>query len=133
MMIQPFLPSIASEGEYALILFDGVYSHTVVKRPKSGDFRVQPHLGGSTEPSEPPEGGDRACASGAGGCARRTRPTPALTSSAGTTGRSGSWSWSLIEPALFLDVAPHGEEAFANAVIAAAEQVRARPPSRRAS
>jgi hypothetical protein len=30
----------------------------------------------------------------------------------------------LIEPALFLDVAPHGEEAFANAVIAAAERAK---------
>ena len=70
MMIQPFLPSIATEGEYAVILFDGVYSHTVVKRPKSGDFRVQPHLGGSTEPCEPPAGADRARASGARGGAR---------------------------------------------------------------
>ena len=57
MLIQPFLPTIA-EGEYSLILFDGVLSHTLVKRPKAGDFRVQPHLGGTTEACETPAGAE---------------------------------------------------------------------------
>ena len=132
MMIQPFLPSIASEGEYALILFDGLYSHTVVKRPKSGDFRVQPHLGGSTEPCEPPEGAIELATS-----ALAAAPAAATYARVdivrGTDGALRIMELELIEPALFLDVAPHGEEAFANAVIAAAERAKARPPSRRAS
>jgi glutathione synthase/RimK-type ligase-like ATP-grasp enzyme len=41
-MIQPFLPSIRDEGELSLIYFDGAFSHAIRKRPKPGDFRVQP-------------------------------------------------------------------------------------------
>ena len=123
MMIQPFLPSIETEGEYAVILFDGVYSHTVVKRPKTGDFRVQPHLGGSTEPSEPPEG-----AVALAQAALAAAPTEATYARVDIVrGRDGEllvMELELIEPALFLDVAPHGEEAFADAVIAAAERAR---------
>ena len=123
MMIQPFLPSIETEGEYAVILFDGVYSHTVVKRPKTGDFRVQPHLGGSTEPSEPPEG-----AVALAQAALAAAPTEATYARVDIVrGRDGEllvMELELIEPALFLDVAPHGEEAFADAVIAAAGRAR---------
>ena len=56
MMVQPFLPSVASEGEYSLMLFGGRFSHAIVKRPKSGDYRVQPHLGGTEQPCPPPDG-----------------------------------------------------------------------------
>ncbi|NUT00632.1 MAG: hypothetical protein HOP96_06630 [Sphingomonas sp.] len=132
MMIQPFLPSIASEGEYALILFDGDYSHTVVKRPKSGDFRVQPHLGGSTSPSEPPEGAiELAQAALAAAPAEATYARVDIVR--GNSGALQIMELELIEPALFLDVAPHGERAFASAVIAAAERARARPRNRKAS
>jgi glutathione synthase/RimK-type ligase-like ATP-grasp enzyme len=121
MLIQPFLPSIATEGEYAVILFDGVYSHTVVKRPKSGDFRVQPHLGGSTEPSDPPAGAVQLAEA-----ALAAAPTDATYARVDIVrGRKGKlliMELELIEPALFLDVAPHGEDAFAAAVIAAAER-----------
>ena len=56
MLVQPYLASVAEEGEYSIMLFGGVYSHAIVKRPKSGDFRVQPHLGGSEQKCEPPAG-----------------------------------------------------------------------------
>jgi len=132
MMIQPFVSSIATEGEYAVILFDGVYSHTVVKRPKSGDFRVQPHLGGITEPCEPPEG-----AVGLAKAALAAAPTEASYARVdivrGNDGQFQIMELELIEPALFLDVAPHGEEAFANAILAAAECAKDQYPSRRAS
>ena len=132
MMIQPFLPSIATEGEYAVILFDGIYSHTVVKRPKSGDFRVQPHLGGSTEPCEAPDGAvelAKAALSAAPASASYARVDI-------VRGRDDElliMELELIEPALFLDVAPHGEDAFAGSVIAAAERARSRSRVRRAS
>jgi len=41
-MIQPFMPSIQSEGEWSLLFFAGQFSHAVLKTPKSGDFRSQP-------------------------------------------------------------------------------------------
>jgi glutathione synthase/RimK-type ligase-like ATP-grasp enzyme len=43
---QPFLHSIATEGEYSVFYFSGVLSHCIVKVPKAGDFRVQEEHGG---------------------------------------------------------------------------------------
>lgn len=48
-LVQPFLPSIETEGELSLFYFGGDLSHTVVKRPRAGDIRVQPEYGGSYE------------------------------------------------------------------------------------
>lgn len=45
-VIQPFLDSVINEGEYSLFYFNGEYSHTIKKIPKSGDFRVQEEHGG---------------------------------------------------------------------------------------
>jgi len=56
MMIQPFLSSVASEGEYSILMFGGEFSHALIKRPRSGDYRVQPHLGGSEVACDPPAG-----------------------------------------------------------------------------
>lgn len=123
MLIQPFLPGIASEGEYALILFDGAYSHTVVKRPKCGDFRVQPHLGGVTVATEAPEGAIRLAEAAL--AAAPADPTYARVDLVrGPGGQLQIMELELIEPALFLDVAPHGEEAFADAIITTVERAR---------
>jgi glutathione synthase/RimK-type ligase-like ATP-grasp enzyme len=46
MLIQPFLPAIAEEGEYSLFYFGGRYSHAISKHPAEGDFRVQEQFGG---------------------------------------------------------------------------------------
>jgi len=48
-LLQPLVPSVSDEGEVSLIYFDNEYSHAVRKRPKSGDYRVQDHHGGSVE------------------------------------------------------------------------------------
>ena len=52
-MIQPFLPTIQSEGEYSFLFFNGQFSHAVVKRPQKGDYRIQTSFGGSAEPYMP--------------------------------------------------------------------------------
>lgn len=54
--LQPFLRSIVEEGEWSLFLFGGLYSHTILKRPKQDDFRVQEEHGGQLLAAEPPEG-----------------------------------------------------------------------------
>lgn len=46
LIVQPFLESIR-EGEWSFMFFNGVYSHSALKTPKQGDFRVQHHHGGS--------------------------------------------------------------------------------------
>ena len=53
-LVQAFVPEIARDGEWSLLFFDGVYSHAVLKRAASGDFRVQSQFGGSVEAVEPP-------------------------------------------------------------------------------
>lgn len=45
-MIQPYLPSIETEGETSLLYFGGRFSHAVNKRPVGGDFRIQVQFGG---------------------------------------------------------------------------------------
>lgn len=45
-MVQPFIDSILTEGEYSLFYFGGQLSHVIVKRPAKGDFRVQEEHGG---------------------------------------------------------------------------------------
>ena len=46
MLIQPYLPAIAEDGEYSLFYFGGQYSHAISKHPAKGDFRVQEQFGG---------------------------------------------------------------------------------------
>jgi glutathione synthase/RimK-type ligase-like ATP-grasp enzyme len=52
-MVQPFLPSLEERGELSLVYVDGVLSHTVRKRPASGDFRVQSIWGGTVARDQP--------------------------------------------------------------------------------
>ena len=52
-MIQPFLPSVREEGEYSLIFFGNDYSHALIKKPKSGDYRIQSLYGGTEETYSP--------------------------------------------------------------------------------
>ncbi len=48
-MVQAFLPSVQSEGEYSFLYFGGHFSHGVLKKPKSGDYRIQSLYGGTEE------------------------------------------------------------------------------------
>ena len=52
-LIQPFLKNIITEGEYSLFFFGGEYSHTILKTPKTNDFRVQEEHGGILKPVTP--------------------------------------------------------------------------------
>lgn len=55
-LVQPYLPQIETEGEYSVVFFGGVYSHTLRKQPGEGDFRVQEEHGGLITSFEPPAG-----------------------------------------------------------------------------
>jgi len=52
-MVQPFLPAIATEGEYSLVFFDREFSHCLVKTPAPGDYRIQSCFGGKERPHSP--------------------------------------------------------------------------------
>ncbi|WP_223033328.1 ATP-grasp domain-containing protein [Hanstruepera marina] len=47
MMLQPFQHNIVSEGELSLMVFNGQFTHAVLKKAKIGDFRVQDDFGGT--------------------------------------------------------------------------------------
>ena len=53
LMMQPYLPSVETEGELSMIFFDGEFSHAVRKRPVPGDYRVQDDFGATDEPARP--------------------------------------------------------------------------------
>ena len=52
-LAQPFIESVLSYGEISLTFFGGEYSHTVLKTPKTGDFRVQEEHGGIIQRIDP--------------------------------------------------------------------------------
>lgn len=54
-MVQPFIPEVQIEGEWSLLFFNGKFSHCLLKKAKSGDFRVQHFLGGTIHPQQPSE------------------------------------------------------------------------------
>lgn len=45
-MIQPFQRSVPEVGEWSYMIFGDEYSHSVVKKAKKGEFRVQDDFGG---------------------------------------------------------------------------------------
>ena len=52
-MVQQFVPQILGAGEWSLVFIGGDYSHSVIKRPAPGDFRVQWQFGGEAFLAEP--------------------------------------------------------------------------------
>jgi glutathione synthase/RimK-type ligase-like ATP-grasp enzyme len=121
MLVQPFMDSIARDGEYSLMLFDDRFSHAIVKRPKAGDFRVQPHLGGSEQPCEAPDGAV-ALAKAALAAAPAEAVYARVDMVADDDGALQIMELELIEPALWLQHAPDKGAAFASAVRRAIEQ-----------
>lgn len=115
-MIQPYLPSIETEGETSLLFFGGKLSHVVEKRPVPGEFRVQVQYGGGyLALAEPP--------AEALALAERTIAAIGEDLLYGridmARGADGGWllmEAELIEPDFYLGAAPEGGARFAAAV-----------------
>ena len=52
-MVQPLIESLVRDGEWSFIFLGGEFSHAVLKRPASGDFRVQSIHGGTVSRAKP--------------------------------------------------------------------------------
>jgi glutathione synthase/RimK-type ligase-like ATP-grasp enzyme len=52
-MIQPFVKSIATEGEYSFLFIDGEFSHALIKRARPGEYRIQEAYGGVSAAIDP--------------------------------------------------------------------------------
>lgn len=118
-MAQPYLPSVVTEGELSLVYIDGELSHSLRKLPARGDFRVQPQYGGTHEAMEVDEVavaiGERALAACPGDPLYARVDLVRL-----EDGSHALIELELVEPALYLDVAPASGPALARALLAAA-------------
>jgi glutathione synthase/RimK-type ligase-like ATP-grasp enzyme len=123
MMIQPYLPSIAAEGEYSLFYFGGQLSHAIIKRPATGDFRVQEQFGGKEEAVVPLKQAET-LAMRALAAASKITETSSLAYARvdmlrDREGQFRLMELELIEPSLFLHFAPDGGESFARFLLSA--------------
>lgn len=115
-MIQPYLPTIETEGETSLLFFGGRLSHTVNKRPVAGEFRIQAQYGGVYRVLDEPPAGALALA-------RQTLAAidaPLLYARIDTV-PDGHGTWrlmeaELIEPDLYFGADPRAGAGFAEAV-----------------
>ena len=125
MIIQPLIEEIAKTGEFSLMLFDGEYSHSVIKRPGRGDFRVQEQHGGATFPCKAPPPGAITLAKEA----LKEAPLEAAYARVDIVpddqGVLRIMELELIEPSLFLDHAPDGGKAFIRAILSSAQRATA--------
>ena len=106
---------IVEEGEFSLIYFNGQLSHSILKVPKGGDFRVQEEHGSDVRAIQP----DTALLA-AGDGAMRAIGKPLLYGRVDLV-RSGSefhvMELELIEPAIYLRMDPGAPDRFADAVV----------------
>ena len=53
MLVQPFFSTISELGEASLMVFGGKFTHAILKKAKTGDFRVQDDFGGTVHDYNP--------------------------------------------------------------------------------
>lgn len=122
-IVQPFLREIVSEGEYSVIFFNGLPSHSILKTPKAGDFRVQEEHGGLIRRVQPAKA-LLAHATRAMDC---VAPAP-LYGRADFVRVDGGFrlmELELIEPSLYLRMDPNAPVRFADALVSWMAQVPA--------
>jgi glutathione synthase/RimK-type ligase-like ATP-grasp enzyme len=110
-LAQPFVPSVAENGEVSLVFFGGRYSHAIRKLPAKGDFRVQDQHGGTLHPHEP-----TARELAVGMAALAAAPTSAAYARVDLVEWEGNpviMELEMIEPELFLRRSPEGLQRFA--------------------
>ncbi len=115
-MIQPYLPTIASEGELSLLFFGSRFSHAVNKRPVDGDFRIQVQFGGLYTPVPQPPVDALALAAQVLEAIDEPLLYARIDMVRDADGRWLLMEAELIEPDFYLGSAPDGGAAFVNAV-----------------
>ncbi|KTE78313.1 ATP-grasp domain-containing protein [Sphingopyxis sp. A083] len=117
-LVQPLMPGILADGEYSLFFFGGAFSHAIVKRPASGDFRVQEQFGGRETGWDASAAARRLAAA-----ALAAAPAPPIYARVDMVGDAAGvlhiMELELIEPSLFLHHAADKGAAFGRAIYAA--------------
>jgi glutathione synthase/RimK-type ligase-like ATP-grasp enzyme len=126
LLLQPFLDTVRTRGEWSAIFVDGAITHCVRKIPVPGDYRVQDDFGARDEPYAPTPG-ERALAEQAMAVVqRRGGPCPGADGAPLLYGRT-DFLWAddggcvlteleLVEPSLFFRHGPHAAAALAAAL-----------------
>ena len=112
-MLQPFVDAVLDPGEYSVFLFDGEVSHTILKTPRHGDFRVQEEFGGNIRSVEPDA--ELLAAAHAAYAAIGERLLYARIDLVAVDGRYCLMEAELIEPSLYLRCEPAAAARFADA------------------
>jgi glutathione synthase/RimK-type ligase-like ATP-grasp enzyme len=118
-MVQPLVDVVADDGEWSLVFVDGAFSHAVLKRPRSGDFRVQIEHGGSFEPVTPtPHVIEQAETAIRAAPTSGMPPLYARVDGCIVNGELLLMELELLEPALFLGTSAGAADRLADAVLA---------------
>lgn len=126
-LVQDFVPEVVTDGEWSLLYFDGEFSHAVLKRPASGDFRVQAQFGGSEVRLDP---GPDLLAAGAellratAACGHADHAY-ARVDGVVVDGRFWLMELEMIEPHLFLAHRPEAALRFAEGLLRRLQSIRA--------
>jgi len=120
MLLQPYLPTIESEGETSLLYFGGRFSHAVNKRPVPGEFRIQEEFGGAYALVPEPDAGALALAGQVLSAVGEPLLYARIDIVPDADGRWLLMEAELIEPDFYLGVDPAQGAGFARALLAAA-------------
>lgn len=113
-LMQPFMDNITAEGEFSVFFFGDTYSHTILKTPKTNDFRVQEEHGGRLTLVEPEED----LLDVAGTMRDMIQPEPLYTRAdyvRTTEDTFALMELELIEPSLYFNMDPESPKRFAKA------------------
>lgn len=116
LMMQPFERGILVEGEFSMIYFNGELSHSILKVPKPGDFRVQEEHGADIIAVRP-----EPALVAAGDAAIAAIGQPLLYARADLVRHGAGFrvmELELVEPAIYLRMDPGAPNRFADAVAA---------------
>lgn len=120
-LVQPYIPAIETEGELSVFLFDGVAAHAVRKRPAAGEFRIQPAHGGRLARGTPsPEALALAAAALAATPSGEPPAYARVDMVRDAEGRLRLMELEVIEPDLYLDLAPEAGGRLARSALARA-------------
>ena len=114
-MLQPFLPAVSQEGEYAFLFFGRTFSHCARKVPAAGDYRVQSEFGGHEEIHYPSDE-ELALASAVLDCVEGDLLYARVDMLRGLDGKLALIELELIEPYLYPEQGPEMGKAFAAAL-----------------
>ncbi|HST36964.1 MAG TPA: hypothetical protein VLK25_10100 [Allosphingosinicella sp.] len=119
-ILQPFLPAILDEGEISLLYFEGRFCHAIRKRPRTGDFRVQPEYQGIIDAHQPAPDERAAADAILAALDEQDLLYARVDLVRGTAGAPLLMELELVEPELYLEHDPGEGAAFTAAVVRAA-------------